>query len=74
MATMSPKPSLDRDAMRSLARAFNRANRKCADCGKPIAAERSTKRYFSGRCRARASRARARRDDLIERILLAAAR
>jgi hypothetical protein len=36
---------------RSQARAAARANRKCAACGKPIKAKRSTMRFCSIRCR-----------------------
>jgi endogenous inhibitor of DNA gyrase (YacG/DUF329 family) len=42
---------------RSQARAAARANRKCATCGKPIKAQRSTMRFCSIRCRVAAHRA-----------------
>jgi hypothetical protein len=41
---------------RSQARAAARANRKCATCGKPIKAQRSTMRYCSVKCRVSAHR------------------
>ena len=40
------------------ARAAARANRKCATCGKPIKAQRSTKEFCSVRCRVAAHRAK----------------
>jgi hypothetical protein len=39
------------------ARAAARANRKCATCGKPIKAQRSTMKFCSVRCRVAAHRA-----------------
>jgi hypothetical protein len=41
---------------RSKARAAARANRKCATCGKPIKAQRSTMQFCSIRCRVAAHR------------------
>jgi endogenous inhibitor of DNA gyrase (YacG/DUF329 family) len=41
---------------RSKARAVARANRKCAACGKPIKAKRSTMRFCSVNCRVAAHR------------------
>ena len=43
---------------RSKARARARAGRRCSVCREPIAAERSTKRYCSGKCRVYAHRDR----------------
>jgi hypothetical protein len=41
---------------RAKRRAEARADRKCEHCGKPIDAERSTKRFCSDSCRVRHSR------------------
>jgi hypothetical protein len=43
--------------VRAAARAEARANRKCATCGQPIKAQRSTMKFCSVRCRVAAYRA-----------------
>ena len=42
---------------KSEARAAARANRKCAQCGEPITAQLSTKRFCSVKCRVARHRA-----------------